>query len=139
MLIDIKNRAQIRVRYEETDKMGVVYNGNYFTYFEVGRAELMRSHGMAYIKFENQGYFLPLLESFAAYKSPAFYDDLLEVEAHLQWDIAPTLKFNYKIFRDDTLICEGYTLHSFLDAETRKPIRPPKIFVDEIKKIADKK
>lgn len=135
-MIEIENRAKIRVRYAETDKMGVVYNGNYFTYFEVARAELMRDKGFPYTLYEEAGYFLPLLESFASYKAPAYYDDLIEVEARLQFEGKPFLKFEYKVFRDDTLICEGHTLHSFMNAETRRPVKPPKVFLDAMNAIA---
>ena len=129
-MLDIKNRAQIRVRYAETDKMGVVYNGNYFTYFEIGRAELMRSHNMEYAKIEEAGYFLPLLETGAKYKQSAYYDDLLEIEAHCKWNNSPIMRFEYNVWRGDELICEGFTVHSFLSAETRKPVKPPKVFID---------
>ena len=129
-MLEIKNRAQIRVRYAETDKMGVVYNGNYFTYFEIGRAELMRAHGMEYTILENAGYFLPLLETGAKYKQSAYYDDLLEIEARIKWNNSPILRFEYNVWRGDDLICEGFTVHSFLSAETRKPVKPPKVFIE---------
>lgn len=132
-MIDINHSTPIRVRYAETDKMGVVYNGNYFTYFEVGRAEMMRHHGLIYAELEKQGYQLPLVESFASYKLPAKYDDLLHVHTHLTWEYKPLLKFEYKVMKDDILLAEGYTLHSFINVEFGRPVKPPKVFVDAIK------
>jgi acyl-CoA thioester hydrolase len=134
----IKNIAQIRVRYAETDKMGIVYNGNYLTYFEVARVEMMRSFGLPYVVIEKSGYQLPLVESHVNYKSPAFFDDLLNIEASFAFELKPVLKIKYNIFRDNTTIATGHTVHSFFSIEKRKPVRPPKIFVDAIGNLLNK-
>lgn len=129
----IENTTQIRVRYADTDKMGIVYNGNYLAFFEVGRTELMRSRGLPYTEFEAEGYLLPLVESHVNYKAPAYYDDLLNVVATLDVDaITSTLKFNYSVFRNDIFIANGYTIHSFLKTETMRPVRPPKFFIEKL-------
>jgi acyl-CoA thioester hydrolase len=112
--------------------MGIVYNGQYFTYFEVGRTELFRDRGFPYSRFENAGYQLPLVESKARYYSPAEYDDLLDIEARLDLELKAVIRFEYKITRGDDLICEGYTVHSFFNAATKKPVKPPKIFREVI-------
>ncbi len=125
---DIYHSTQIRVRYADTDKMGIVNNGKYFTYFEVGRTELMRHFGLPYIEFEKAGYLLPLIETKAIYKSPAFYDDLLDIETILKLRYSPIIRFDYKILRGITTIALGYTLHSFIDNDKRLPIKPPKMF-----------
>ena len=130
---EIKHTTQLRVRYADTDKMGVVYYGNYFAYFEVGRAELMRSYGLPYSEFETAGYFLPLIETKAEYKNSAHYDDLLNIEAVLKASYSPRVRFEYNIFRDDTTIAVGYTVHSFLDAEKGRPVKPPKMFIEFLK------
>jgi acyl-CoA thioester hydrolase len=107
---------EIRVRYEETDQMGVVYSGKYFVYFEVGRTELMRTCGMRYRKLEEEGIMLPVIETFCKHKSPAKYDDLILI------DTTSTLKrsfirFDYVVKNKETLeiLSEGYTVHVFLD------------------------
>lgn len=133
--IKIKHTTQVRVRYAETDKMGFVYNGNYLTYFEVGRVELMRNFNLSYSELENYGYYLPLIESYVKYVKSAYYDDLLNIEATLDWDFKPILRFNYKITRNGELVSEGYTTHCFLNKETMKPVKPPQIFIDAINKL----
>jgi acyl-CoA thioester hydrolase len=136
MNVIIENVAFIRVRYADTDKMGVVYNGNYFTFFEVGRTELMRAYGLPYTSFETEGYILPLIEAHANYKNSAYYDDLLEVNAWLDINkIGATLRFEYEITFQDKIIANGYTLHSFVKKETMKPVRPPKFFIEMIESL----
>lgn len=132
--IEIKNRANVRIRYAETDKMGVVYNSNYFIFFEVGRVELMRSYGMKYSDLEKEGYYLPLVESYAKYINSAYYDDVLDIEVELNWDFKPIMKFEYKIFRGEELITTGFTSHCFMKIETMKAVRPPKVFIDAVTK-----
>jgi acyl-CoA thioester hydrolase len=122
--------TNIRVRYADTDKMGFVYNGKYLEYFEVGRAELMRSYGLPYLAFEKAGYFLPLIEAHVNYHNPSHYDDLLQIQAIYYPEISAKVKFNYNVFVDDKLIADGYTIHSFMKAETGKPTRPPRFFID---------
>jgi acyl-CoA thioester hydrolase len=80
----LSNKTEIRVRYADTDQMQIVYNGKYLEYFEVGRAEMMRAIGLPYSTVEKKGYQLPLLEAKVKYLNPAFYDDLLEVEAYVE-------------------------------------------------------
>lgn len=132
----IENVAFIRVRYADTDKMGVVYNGNYFTFFEVGRTELMRAYGLPYTSFENEGYILPLIEAHANYKSSAYYDDLLEVNSWLNVNqIGATMRFEYEITYQGKIIADGYTLHSFVKKDSMKPVRPPKFFMEMIESL----
>jgi acyl-CoA thioester hydrolase len=127
--------TNIRVRYADTDKMGFVYNGKYLEYFEVGRAELMRSYGLPYLTFEKAGYFLPLIEAHVNYHSPAHYDDLIQVQAIYIPEISPKVKFNYNVFVNETLVADGYTLHSFMNSETGKPTKPPRFFIDSLNKL----
>jgi acyl-CoA thioester hydrolase len=128
----IINSTNIRVRYAETDKMGIVYNSNYLVYFEVARVELMRSCGLSYIEFENAGFMLPLVESHVNYYTSALFDDELRIEAILNFEMKATMRIDYNIYRDDTTIAKGYTVHSFMSSLTRKPVRPPKIFIDSL-------
>ena len=126
----ITNRCKLRVRYAETDKMGVVYNGEYLTYFEVGRADLMRVNGMAYREIEESGYLLPVLESYVKYRESAYYDDELEIEANLELARRPFLRFEYNILRNNTTIAEGYTVHGFMKKDTMKMVKPPREFLE---------
>ncbi|MCX6155381.1 MAG: thioesterase family protein [Candidatus Kapabacteria bacterium] len=130
--IIITNDATVRVIYADTDKMGVVNNGRYFNYFEVGRTELMRKAGLAYADVEKFGFFLPLTEAHARFILTADYDDLLTIQTSLKLEYKATITFEYNIFRDQSLICKGYTVHSFLSNQTRKAVRPPKIFFETV-------
>lgn len=133
----IRHTTKIRVRYADTDKMGFVYNGMYFTYFETGRAELMRYYGLPYTEFEKAGYYLPLTDTYARYHSPAYYDDLLEVEASLKLEMSPIVQFDYIITKYSEKTASGYTRHIFMNAETMKPVKPPKIFRDALASFRD--
>lgn len=124
----LQHTSSIRVRYAETDKMRVVYNGEYLTYFEVGRTEALRAFGLPYSDLENEGYLLPVIEAYVQYKSPAFYDDVLSITAYLSSQITATITIYYTITRNDTLIAEGRTVHTFVHATTMKPARPPKSY-----------
>jgi acyl-CoA thioester hydrolase len=129
-------KTEIRVRYADTDQMKVVYHGKYLEYFELGRSALIRSLGLPYSELENRGILLPVVEAFAKYRRPALYDELLVVEAFVTELPKATLKIEYRIFRDSEaeLLAEGYTVHSFLNASTGKPIRVPLYFVDILEK-----
>lgn len=122
--------TSIRVRYAETDQMHGVYNGRYFEYFEVGRAELMRSLGMTYRQFEESGFLLPLTEAYAKYLRQVQYDDVIEVVAALSEIPKARLKIDYEILRGAEKMTEGFTVHSFIDANSGRPVRAPKTFLD---------
>lgn len=131
--------TKIRVRYADTDKMGIVYNGNYLTFFEVGRTELMRNAGLPYIEFEKAGYMLPLVEAHVNYKQAAYYDDILEVNAKIDLtELRATLRFDYNINVANRQIASGWTIHTFVKMPELKPVRPPKIFVDLINTLKNK-
>lgn len=130
--IELRNTTQIRVRYADTDKMGFVYNGTYLTYFEVGRTELMRYFGLPYKEFERNGYYLPLIESNVKYITPAYYDDLLDIQAVFITEYKPTIRFDYEIFRGNEIISNGYTIHTFINSQTQKPAKPPSFFWNKL-------
>ncbi|TAL67916.1 MAG: acyl-CoA thioesterase [Bacteroidetes bacterium] len=131
-VIELYSKAKVRVRYAETDKMGFVYNGMYLTYFEVGRTEFMRGIGLPYSEFEKQGYQLPLISAHVDFKSPAYFEDELVIEAMLKFEYKPTMKITYNILRADTTIAIGYTVHSFINAISKKPVKPPKVFIEAL-------
>ncbi|HOI30933.1 MAG TPA: thioesterase family protein [Melioribacteraceae bacterium] len=128
----ISHTTEIRVRYADTDKMQFVYNGKYLEYFEVGRTELLRSLGLPYSEVEKSGYQLPLLHAGLTFKQPAVYDDLLSVTAIVRELYSPKLHIEYVIKRKDTgeIIAEGFTTHVFMNAETKRAVRPPKLYTD---------
>ncbi len=122
-------RFRFRVRYADTDQMGFAYYGNYLRWFEVGRAELMRSLGASYRDMEASGVRLPVVEARCRYLKPARYDDLLAVETVVEHVGRASLRFAYRILReeDGAVLARGMTEHCFLDAEGR-PMRPPASF-----------
>jgi acyl-CoA thioester hydrolase len=128
----ISHCAALRVRYAETDKMQVVYNGNYLTYFEVGRTDLLRACGLPYSLLESEGLMLPVLEAQIFYKSPAFYDDVLYIHTTYKLERKATIRLEYVIMRGEVEIATGYTVHSFVTRDGMKPVRPPKMFFDAV-------
>jgi acyl-CoA thioester hydrolase len=108
-----------------------VYYGKYFEYFEQGRSDLLRSLGMPYGELERQGLFLPVIEAFSRYKRPARYDELLQVETRLPEVPGARIRLEYSIVREGEaeVLVEGYTTHSFVDAQSGKPTRPPAMFL----------
>lgn len=128
----LHHKTHFRVRYADTDKMGVVYNGNYFSFFETGRTELMRHYGLPYTKVEELGFMLPLVDCYAKFINPAKFDDVLEINAELDYNNTAVLQFNYKIECKNSLIAEGYTRHVFVNSSNMKPVRPPIVFTNII-------
>lgn len=120
--------AYLRVRYADTDKMGIVYYGKYFEYFEVARTEMLRELGLPYNEIEAAGYWLPVLDASARYISGAKYDDLLRVETRMPVTASPRLEISYSIYRDSTneLLATGETTLGFISSTTGRPTRPPK-------------
>lgn len=126
---------QIRVRYADTDKMGIVYNGNYLRFFEIGRTELMRNFGIPYKEFESNGYLLPLLEAKVEWKGTARYDDLLDVVTRFNPnEVTSRIRFEYQILCEGKEIAVGYTIHTFVRADGFRAVRPPKFFLDKLRK-----
>lgn len=108
------DEAELRVRYAETDKMGIVHHSNYLVWFEIGRTEFCRARGFSYREMEeNDDAFLVVVESYCRYKAPAFYDDDLIVRTHITELRRRSLRFGYEILRpaDGQVIAEGETGH----------------------------
>lgn len=126
------HRTTCRVIYGDTDNMGYAYHGNYFRWFEIGRAELFRNWGLTYKSIEAQGIFLPISECYCKYTAPAKYDDLLLIEATLDPTVKGGVKFLYRIFREDdmALLAQGYTTHPCVNQDGRV-VRPPQ-FIREV-------
>ena len=111
------NEAKIKVRYAETDKMGIVYHSNYLIYFEIGRTEFINECGISYIEMEQMGIMIPLLESNCKYVQGAKYADELTVKTWIEELSAAKVRFSYSIIResDGKEITRGDTLHVFVD------------------------
>lgn len=118
--------SSIRVRYAETDQMGVAWHGQYFAWFEVGRTDLLRHLGCTYRELEADGLRLPVIEASARYLQPARYDDLLEVRTRVVTLGGARIVFDYEIHREgtDAPLATGSTSHAAIDREGR-PRRLP--------------
>jgi acyl-CoA thioester hydrolase len=119
-------RTRVRVRYAETDRMGVVYYANYFVWFEIGRTDLLRQSGWSYREMEAEGYALPVVEAHCQYRQPARYDDDLELRTAGLLLSPVRIRFDYQLVRtaDDRPLADGHTVHASLDANG-KPRRLP--------------
>jgi acyl-CoA thioester hydrolase len=116
-----RSASPIRVRYSDTDKMGVVYYANYFVWFEVGRTDLLRASGWSYREMESEGFSLPVIEAQCSYRAPARYDDELEVRTTAALVSPVRVQFAYEIVRtaDQVLLATGSTVHASLDRRGR--------------------
>jgi acyl-CoA thioester hydrolase len=116
------HETMIRVRYSETDKMGIVYYANYLVWFEIGRTDYCRARGFSYRDMEeSDNSFLVVAESYCRYKAPAYYDDELIIRTHITELRKRSLRFGYEIIRpaDDTIVAEGETGHVVTDSSGR--------------------
>ncbi len=108
---------ELRVRYSETDAMGVLHHMNYLSYFEVARTELFRNQGGDYRALEERGFFLVIAKAECSYRKPAHYDDLLTLRVRVSKMSGAKLAHDYEIKRDQTLIATGCTVLACVDAE----------------------
>ncbi len=130
MSAENKFSIELRVRYKETDQMGVVYYGNYFTWFEVARTEFLRSKGVEYKDLEiNERLYLPVVEANCVYRKPVGYDDLVTIEIFPKKLTRAILVFSYIVCKDQEKVAEGFTKHVFID-EKRKPVVIPEKIVE---------
>ncbi|MFC1752720.1 acyl-CoA thioesterase [Thermoproteota archaeon] len=120
---------EVRVRYSDTDQMGVVYYANYFTWLEVARTEFFRVKGFNYRDIEKErSLALPVVEASCSYKSPALYDDLVVIKTRVAKVKNSSLLFEYNLYNKETnkLLAHASTAHAFIDIGQRKPVRIPK-------------
>jgi len=118
--------SRVRVRYAETDQMGVVYYANYFVWFEVGRTDLLRAAGWNYRDMEIEGFGLPVIDAQCTYRQSAKYDDEIEVRTTGEMLSPVRVKFSYEVVRpaDAAVLATGTTVHATLD-RTGRPCRVP--------------
>ncbi len=115
----VSGETTIRVRYAETDRMGLLHHANYLIYFEQARTELLRSFGLSYRDLEDQGYLLVLTKVEVRYRRPAYYDDLLTIRTTVARTTAVRIDHAYAVSRDGTLVAEGSTTLACVDREGR--------------------
>ncbi|WP_339342556.1 thioesterase family protein [uncultured Polaribacter sp.] len=121
-----KSSTKTRVRYSETDQMGVVYHGNYAQFFEIGRTEWLRSLGVTYKDMEMNGIILPVVSLNLIFIKSALYDDILTIHTYLKKEPMVKIEFNYEIKNQlDELICTGNSVLAFIDTKNMKPTRCP--------------
>jgi acyl-CoA thioester hydrolase len=130
------HQTNIRVRYSETDQMGVVYHGNYAQYFEVGRVEWLRNKGVTYKWMEDNGIMLPVVSLTINYKKPALYDALLTLKTTLKKQASVKIEFDYELYNErEELLTIGTSILVFVDMKTGKPMCPPQNILDVLNRI----
>ncbi|GAB4277376.1 MAG TPA: acyl-CoA thioesterase [Opitutae bacterium] len=129
----IESKTTLRVRYAETDGMGIVYHGNYLTWFDVARIEMLDNIGAPYRTLELEGYQLPVIEAQISYKRPAMFDDRITVHTTIRECPAVRIEVDYSVQRGEVLLATGKTSHAFISSEGY-PVKPPPHFMDVVRK-----
>ena len=126
-----EHEVAVRVRYSETDQMGVVYHGSYVPYFEIGRVEWLRNKGVSYKALEESGIALPIVSMHLNYKKPARYDDVLTVVTKLEKYSGVKIEFNCEIRNENKeLLTTAHFILVFVDTKNGKPIVPPQYILE---------
>ncbi|MCA9730905.1 MAG: acyl-CoA thioesterase [Deferribacteres bacterium] len=124
----IEHKTQVRVRFAETDQMGVVYHSNYFVWFEIGRTSLLREAGLPYTKLEESGILLPVVTAQCDFLKSAKYDDVLTIHTRMEEKPRARIRLDYRVTNEkDEELATGFTIHSFIRRDG-KPVRPPENF-----------
>ena len=123
----LTSETKVRVRYAETDQMGVVYHSNYFPYFEVARVESFRQLGVSYAEIEKMGVIMPVVDVHARYLRPALYDDLLTIKTSLkELPLHHKIEFHHEVFNEkEELLCVGRIILYFMEKATMKRTNMP--------------
>lgn len=124
MAIMTSGEITIRVRYAETDRMGLLHHANYLVYFEQGRTELLRSHGLSYKNLEDQGFLLVLTKIEVRYRWPARYDDLLTLKTIVTRTTTVRIDHRYELYCEGRLLAEGTSTLACIDREGRPQALP---------------
>lgn len=129
------NEISFRVRYAETDQMGVVYHGNYAQYVEMGRVEWLRQFGISYKNMEENGTMLPVISLYVDYKKPALYDDLITVRTILKKTPSVKIEFDFEIYNESgEILANANVVLAFIDMKRNRPVRCPQYLLDAIYK-----
>ncbi len=127
------NKISFRVRYAETDQMGVVYHGNYAQYLEMGRVEWLRSFGISYRSMEEKGIMLPVISLQLNFKKSAFYDDLITVATNLKKIPSVRIEFDYEIYNEaGEVLVEANTVLVFMDMAKKRPVKCPDYLLERL-------
>jgi len=118
------HETTVRVRYAETDRMGLLHHANYFVYFEQARTEMLRSRGIAYRDIEDSGHFLVVIELGCKFKKPAYYDDLLTIRTTVARVTHVKIVHEYRVFRGDELLAEGHSTIACVNREGKPQALP---------------
>ena len=130
------HQIQVRVRYSETDQMGVVYHGNYIPYFEIGRVEWLRNKGVSYEIMEESGIALPIVSMNINYKKSARYDELLTVHTVFKSQTSVKIEFDCSIYNEaEELLTTAQFILVFVSLKTGRPIAPPDYILELLKTI----
>lgn len=129
-----RHQTYVKVRYAETDQMGVVHHGVYPQYLEIARLDWLDALGISYREMEKNGVMLPVYDMKLQYVQPAHFDDELKVEVVLAEEPRVRIRFVYKIFnKENELLTKAETTLVFMDAQTKRPIKCPRYILDRIK------
>lgn len=118
------HEIHIRVRYAETDRMGLLHHANYFVYFEMGRTEFLRHKGMSYRDIEDSGHLLVIVEIGCKFKRPAYYDDLLTIRTTVARVTHVKIVHHYEVLRDGVLLAEGHSTLACVDRDGKPQALP---------------
>ena len=130
----ISYSTQIRVRYKDTDQMGIMHHSNYVVLYETARTEWLREMGLTYAEMEHRGVMMPIVEVNIKYRQPAYYDELISVTASVDELPMARMNFKYEIRGEDGReIATGSTTLGFIDSQTRRPQRAPQWLLEVIK------
>jgi acyl-CoA thioester hydrolase len=119
-----RDEITVRVRYAETDRMGLLHHANYLTYFEMGRTELLRKRGLTYRAIEDAGHLLVIVEVGCKFKRPAYYDDLLTLRTVVERVTHVKIVHRYEVLRDGLLLAEGHSTLACVDRDGRPQALP---------------
>ena len=127
------SEIDFRIRYGETDQMGVVYHGNYAQYFEIGRTEWLRNLGITYKQMEEEGIKLPVISLMVNFKKSACYDDMIKVKTTLKKMPSASIEFDYEIVNElGEILTTGNTVLAFIDINRNRPTRCPHYILDKL-------
>lgn len=130
----ISSETRIQVRYDEVDKMGYVYHGNYARYYHISRTDLLRKFGLSDKDLEQLKLLLPVIEMNIKYLKPVYYDDIITIQTTLEEVPVTRMKFMHLVYNSDhEIINKASSIVVCVDSESRKPMRIPQIIIDKIK------
>ncbi|MFD1095978.1 acyl-CoA thioesterase [Salegentibacter chungangensis] len=132
---ELQSRIKLRVRFHECDPLQIVWHGNYLKYFEEGREDFARKHGISYLDVKEKGYATPVVKSQCEHKLPLMYGDEFVVETNFINSAAAKIIFSYRIFSEEKLICTGETVQVFTDEKGELVLNNPPFFIDWKKKM----